>query len=74
MEFRYPTWPIVDLNTDQGPEQAFKDWAEGTALAEQEPHSWVIQIPDSTECRYVDRCLAEIEHLLRSLDDYTTGH
>ena len=74
MEFRYPSWPSMNLSRGEGPEQAFTDWAEGTALAEHVSNSWVTQNLDSAECSCVDRCLAEMECLLRSLDAYTMDH
>jgi hypothetical protein len=74
MEFRYPGWLSINLSRGEGPEQALTDWAEGTALAEQESNSWAAQNLDSAECSYVDRCLAEMEDLLRSLDAYTVDH
>ena len=69
MEYRYPEWPRIVLPTGDEPNRALQDWAQGTALggraSYQVPEGW-----ESGECSCLERSLAELEDLLKSLDAY----
>ena len=73
MQYRHLAWPSLAPAVRKSPERAFLEWAEGTALAEN-ALDWTNPSQEPAECTCVDRCLAEIEQLLRSLDAYSPDH
>ena len=73
MQYRHLAWPSLAPAVRKSPERAFLEWAEGTALAEDSVDG-LNQNQEPAECTCVDRCLAEIEQLLTSLDAYSPEH
>lgn len=69
MEYRYPTWPRMEPSRSEELDRAFLDWTEGTALGGK-TSGLVADSSDPAECSCLDKCLAELEDLLRSLDAY----